>query len=580
MFSSLNRKIVYSILSLFLISTLAFAFTFYVAYSSKIEKDQLASIQRNQQYADLLYRNANLIREIRLLLEHYPDIDISSDDYKYLKILAYDTAQSNLIVNEQASIAERSRNFDEQYRTISIGIKIIALGAVLLSLFIIFLGWRINRWILVPINKMSQISEEIGRGNFSLRVPLRTDIKHTDELDNLAATLNIMLDNLQNTMHEIRNNEKFLQALIDSIPDGIRVIDQNYRIIAANKNYYRQAGVSPKKFGLCYHDSFKTQYPCDPNHTRCPLHEIITAGKTSVNTIQQFSHHPNRHLAINAAPLFLDNQRRYIIESIRDLSDDIDFSHQQKLSSLGFLSSSIAHEIKNQLGALRMIMEHFIDKYYAAVSDDSDEKKTITLLHDELVKAVDVPERLLKLTRGGNAPDTPIDCAAGINDVLSILDFEAKSKGITITFRPTEENFQITGSETDFRIAVINIILNAIKATPVNGSIDINITPAGKNFQINFADTGCGIAKEDIPYIFNPFFSEGRQKKDGRGSGLGLAITKSIIEKFGGSVSVISAPGKGSCFTLTFPRNSEPPAPKRRKRTKNLPKKNSGIIND
>lgn len=557
MFLSLNRKIVYSILGLFLISSLVFTFTFYIAYSSKIEKDQLASIQRNQQYSDLLYRTTNFIRELKTLLNRHPELWLDPDEYKNLTMLAYDTEQSTFIINEQAAIAERSKSFDEQYKTINIGISIITIGAVLLSLFIIFIGYLISRWILVPINKMSQISEEVGKGNLNLRVPINPHTKYPDELDNLATTLNLMLDNLQSTLSEIRSRELFLQAIIDSIPDGIRVIDENYHIVIANKNYYKQVGRKYPNGHTCYAAAFKSKYPCNPQHSRCPLYEILHSGKKSVNIIQQFSHNPNRHLSVSAAPLFYDDQHKYIIESIRDLSDDIDFSHQQKLSSLGFLSSSIAHEIKNQLGALRMILEHLIDKYYADRPDSSEDKKMINLLHSELINAIEVPERLLKLTRGGESSDKTINCIAGINDVLGILDFEAKSKGIDIIFHPDGHDYYLSGNAADFKIAVINIILNAIKAIPEKGSIKITISPATNGFQISFADTGIGIAAEDIPYIFNPFFSDGSQKKNGRGSGLGLAITKSIVEKLGGTISVVSTPGKGSCFTLSFSGNKK-----------------------
>ncbi len=574
MFLSLNRKIIYSILILFLISSLVFVITFYIAYLSKIEKDQQLSIQRNQQYADLLYRNASLTREIRLLLQQYPDINFNTDDYQSLKALAYDKTQSEFIVNEQKAVIERSKSFDEQYRTINAGVTIIACGGILLSLFIIFLGFLINRWILIPINKMSQISEEISRGNLQLRIPLAADGKYPDELDNLAKTFNMMLDNLQSTLSKIRDRENFLQSLIDNIPDGIRVIDENYRIIIANRSYYKQVGTEAGRHGLCYEDSFNSKHPCDSSHTHCPLHEILHRGKHHINIIQQFYRKPECHMAVNAAPLIGSGPHKYIIESIRDLSDDIDFSHQQKLSSLGFLSSSIAHEIKNQLGALRMILEHFIGKYYTATTDDNEQKKMINLLHTELVKAIDVPERLLKLTRNYTAEETEINTTTGINDVLSILDFEAKSKGIDINFHKPDKDCCLIGNESDFRIAVINIILNAIKATPAKGHIDITIEYTGNRFKISFADTGCGISKDDLPYIFNPFFSEGHQKRDGRGSGLGLAITKSIIEKMGGSVTAVSTLGKGSCFTLTFPQNTDKSANHAKRANKKLAKKN------
>lgn len=558
MFLSLNRKIVYSILSLFLISSLLFVTTFYVAYSSKIEKDQLASIQRNQQYIDLLYRSINLTKELKQFLADNENIKINEETYKHIYSLVYDTTQSDLLINEQKAIADRSKNFDEQYQTISTGVSIITASAVLLALFIILLGYLISHWILTPINKISLISEQIGLGNLNLRIPTRSNAKYLDELDKLGKTFNMMLDNLQNMMFEIQDKENFLQALIDSIPDGIRVIDENYNIIIANKSYYKQTGETQHSCCKCYTSSFKNNYPCDNHHIQCPLHEILHKGKQSINIIQQFAHRPNNHLAVNAAPLIYDTQHKYIVESIRDLSEDIDFSHQQKLSSLGFLSSSIAHEIKNHLGALRIIMEHLISKYYAQMPEDDDQKKMINMIHSELINAVEVPERLLKLTRSYGSSETDIDCAASIAEVLNLMDFEAKSKGIDINFQPPHQSFYIKGNETDFKIAVINIVLNAIKAMPDKGSLTIKITGAPQSgIQIAFTDTGIGISKENIANIFNPFFSEGRQEKAGKGSGLGLAITKSIIEKLGGKIDVVSCLGKGSEFTFSFPANKK-----------------------
>ena len=257
----------------------------------------------------------------------------------------------------------------------------------------------------------------------------------------------------------------------------------------------------------------------------------------------------------------MDDNRKYIIESIRDLSNAIDFSHQHKISSLGFLSSSIAHEIKNHLGALRIIMEHLIDKHFSTLPDDNEQKKMINMIHSELVNAVGVPERLLKLTRNYNNSETKIDCASAINDIVGLLDYEAKSKGVDIIFTSPTKSPKLQGNETDFKIAVINIILNAIKAMPNKGLLKIQLTvSAQKEIKISFKDNGIGIAKSSLPNIFNPYFSDNHQKNSdttASGSGLGLAITKSIVEKIGGSISVTSVLGKGSCFTMQFPTNKK-----------------------
>lgn len=562
MFLSINRKIVYLILTLTLSSCLLFVYTFYMAYSVKIEKDQQLSIQRNQQYNNLLLNNINTIKELKNFVNTH-NITIDPKKNEFLYSLIFDTENVNFLVKEQQSITERNSRFTEQYSTIRHGVTIITLSTILQLIFIFIMGWIIKKLILTPINNISAISEQITVGNLNLRIPERKKNIFVDELDRLSSAFNTMLDTLQNMMNKIKEEEKFLQSIIDSIPDGIRVIDNNYNIIIANKSYYRFAGAKARPNVKCYTSSFGLKSPCNITNAQCPLHEILVKKHSSNNIIQQFSHSPNNYLAVNAAPLFYDSKHHYIIESIRDLSQDIDFSHQQKVSSLGFLSSSIAHEIKNQLGALRIITEHLMTKYYSDKPDDSEDKKLMTMIHNEIVNATKVPERLLKLMRNRDISYTTFDCSASISETIEVLDYEAKINGVAIELENSPQPVMLNGNETDFKIATINIILNAVKAMPHQGLLKIKISSSAKSgIKISFTDTGCGISKENLNKIFTPFFSHGNQSKIANGTGLGLSIAKSIIEKQGGTISVTSTVGKGSCFTFNFPPQKDLPKPK------------------
>ena len=237
MFLSINRKIIYSMFLLFLTSTIIFASTFYITYSSKVSKDQQISITRNMQYSDLLQRNILLIKEIKNLLKKNNNLKIDEKEFPQINTLISNTAHSNFLLNEQEKLAERTKLFDENYKTIYQGVSLILFNTVLLSSFIILIGYLFNNWVLKPINIISNISEQIGLGNIKLRIPIRTNIKYQDELDKFSNIFNMMLDNIENMISTIQDKEKFLQSLIDSIPDGIRVIDENYNIIIANKTY-------------------------------------------------------------------------------------------------------------------------------------------------------------------------------------------------------------------------------------------------------------------------------------------------------------------------------------------------------
>ena len=552
MFISLNRKIIYSILSLFLVTSVIFTLTFYYVYGGKIQNEQLNNIQRNQQYLDLLHRNIIITNELKQILKDNTNLQINQDIQKYLLTNSQKEKMEQASI-EQERIIKMRKLYDQRYKAIKESMKVFGLSSFLLIISIIGVGLLITRWILNPLNKISIASTKVSEGDLSVRIPYPTNKSFSDELDLLISTFNHMLDSLENVISESKDKETFLQSLIDSIPDGIRVIDKDYNIIIANKAYYKQIAPYQKKFTKCYKSSQNIDSPCNSLNYICPIKEILHRKKLWTKVIHQFSAYPQRQLSINAAQMKLDKNKSYIVESIRDISKEINFSHQQKLSSLSFLSSSIAHEIKNHLGALRIIFERILNKFYSHKDDNDEEKKNMLLIYNELLSAIDVPERLLRLTNNSNRTSLPINIIENIDEVIKLLDYEAKHNGINLSFHHPNKEIFIQANETDFKMVAINIILNAIKATPPNGSINIEIKAQNnKNVTINFTDTGIGIPPENISRIFEPFFSD-EQNSEKKGSGLGLVISKNIVENYNGKIEVSSTIGKGSCFSLSFP---------------------------
>lgn len=554
MFVSLNKKIIYSILAFFLAISVIFVYTFYIIYGGKIQEEQQSRLQQNQQFLELLYRNIIYGKEIQNIIKNYPEVKISNPEITETLKAQSNINQSERLSIERKRIDEINQSYDKRYEAIKEGLKILGFASIMLFVSIIILSYLISYWILAPLNKISDVSMKVAQGNLSSRIKQIHISYFIDEMDILINTYNNMLDSIENLLSEIKDKEGFLQALIDSIPDGIRVINGNYDIIIANKAYYRQVGNKFKDCQKCYEASQNLKEPCNTKIINCPLYEINKNKKKNTKVVQQFCNYPNRHLSINAAPLNYSKNKNYIVESIRDLSEEINFSHQQKLSSLGFLSTSIAHEMKNHLGALRIITERLIDKFYQDKPDDDESKKHIMLIYHELISCIDVPERLLKLSRSNDDNKQIINCKESIKDVIGLLDFEAKSKGINIELKASETPLKIKGNEADFKMVAINIILNAIKAINNNGTININIEPENHHWvKIVFKDNGCGIAKDVINRIFDPFFSEGHTNSQNRGNGLGLSIAKSIVEKFGGNISVQSKINIGTSFTIKLP---------------------------
>lgn len=160
---------------------------------------------------------------------------------------------------------------------------------------------------------------------------------------------------------------------------------------------------------------------------------------------------------------------------------------------------------------------------------------------------------MLKLAQFSSDANQDIDCISGINDVLALLDYEAKHNGVNIEFRHPQSELHIRGSEGDFKMALINLIQNAFKAMPNGGNLKIEARRKRSEIEIRIIDDGIGIPADKINRIFEPFYSEGSNSSRSSGTGLGLSIVKSIVENFRASIKVNSEEKKGTCFTLNFP---------------------------
>jgi two-component system, OmpR family, phosphate regulon sensor histidine kinase PhoR len=131
---------------------------------------------------------------------------------------------------------------------------------------------------------------------------------------------------------------------------------------------------------------------------------------------------------------------------------------------------------------------------------------------------------------------------------------QAQAKKQALTFQETEGNLKVEGDPLKIRQALRNLIGNAIKYTGEGGAVTLSTQSAGQTVHINVTDTGYGIPAADLPQMFTRFYRVRNNGHDDiEGNGLGLAIVKTIAEQHGGSVSVESENGKGSCFTFSLP---------------------------
>ncbi len=545
MFFSLNKKILYSLFVFLLFVVFVFLVIFINLYSQKLQDSQNLVYMRNQYVVDLLYDNIKLKKELANLNKQYPEI-VSSK-------IARTSQDINLtqkeLTREQKLNAELQKNYDNNREAIITGAKIVGFSLFIVILFILLLIFLLDYWVIRPIEKLTDVSRKVSMGIFSSRIQLPAKSSFYDEFTILCNTFNNMLDNAEYNIEATRSRERFLQQLIDAIPDGIRVIDKNYNVIMANTSFYKLLKIKESCVGKkCYQAYGYNCDACPQSKYNCPIRDLQNNNLNYLHTIHEVDKIP---LYVNAAKLRWkqDDEDYYIVEAIHDLSKDVRFSHQQKVSSLAFLSTSIAHEMKNNLGAIRLILEGLIDDKHNDVNKFPDLKKYLNLAHDQLVETVKIPERLLRLAQYSENEVSQIDVASAVKDMILMIDYDAKRHGIAI-ITDFDSKVLLWGNEADFKMIILNLTQNAIKAMPNGGELRITGKKDRKHILINISDTGVGIDSDKIKHIFEPFYSANDQIKS---SGLGLAIVSSLIEKMKGHISVKSKLEKGTTFLIKLP---------------------------
>lgn len=239
----------------------------------------------------------------------------------------------------------------------------------------------------------------------------------------------------------------------------------------------------------------------------------------------------------------LQKQSEFIIE----IEDQL--RRAERLSTIGELSASLAHEIRNPLGSIRGTVEILKDD----VCQEERKSEFFEILLKESDRLNRVVEDFLGLARPRPSIIGSCDVLEELENVLTLVSAEARNRKVHLDLK-TDSIPVILGDREKLRQAFLNLILNGLQATPPGGSVVIKVVSAVKDetsdrtVAIEFVDTGKGIPREEIDRIFEPFFTT---KEDG--TGLGLATTRRIVEKHGGRIEVESEPGHGAAFRVFLP---------------------------
>jgi signal transduction histidine kinase len=259
----------------------------------------------------------------------------------------------------------------------------------------------------------------------------------------------------------------------------------------------------------------------------------------------------------------LANQTAIAIENAR-LYEDLKRSKSyirraDRLASLGTLTAGLAHEIRNPLVAIKTLTQLLPDR----LDDEEFRDQFLKIASGEVDRITSLVNELLDFARPSDPKLEFEDINTVLDGMILLVTTETKKKQINILKNYASDLPLVQIDREQIKQVFLNVLLNAIQATPENGRITVKtrvfMKPGGEPYaQIEFADTGCGIPEEHLEEIFNPFFTT-----KSTGSGLGLSISHQIVQDHRGYIDVESQLDKGSSFFINLPVKQD--RPKRRK---------------
>jgi signal transduction histidine kinase len=223
----------------------------------------------------------------------------------------------------------------------------------------------------------------------------------------------------------------------------------------------------------------------------------------------------------------------------------------EKSAVVGRLGSAIAHEIRNPLNYINLTLDHLRAKFAPENAETRADFEKLTLqLKTEVARINNQITDFLNYSRPANASLKPMNVRKVIEDSLRIVEAQAAEQNIKISLIEEENVPQILGDPEFLRSVFNNLFINAVQAMEnTGGNLSVKISPDGDFVKIEVTDTGAGIPEENLPKIFEPYFSTKET-----GTGLGLAIVKKIVDVHNGAIDVESKIDEGTKFIVTLPR--------------------------
>ncbi|PLX82852.1 MAG: histidine kinase [Desulfuromonas sp.] len=421
------------------------------------------------------------------------------------------------------------------------------------GLMVFIAAYLLARSIAGPLSQLIAGTKEMARGKFAAQV----EVTSHDEVGDLAQSFNAMAQELNlrrkkllKTLRDLRTSRRdilmernFKETIVENIETGILTLDPEGMVTSVNEPACRILGLEAHP-GVAPFAELLRSWP-----------EILEAlegqgerkrGRWSRYVdLQRNAGQLVFRLAL--LPLSTGEEGGHIL-TVEDLTERVQLRRQMermdRLASLGRLSAGIAHEVRNPLTGISLLLDELHDRLLSNPGDQALIRRAL----GEMERLEGLVGELLNFASQSQTSLEPGDVRQVLEDTLFLVKKLCQNGGVKLDVDLDDAVPPFPLDAGKLKQAFLNLFTNALEAMSGGGTLSVSTRLEGGWALVTVRDTGEGIPPERIPLLFEPFFT-----CKGEGTGLGLAITHNIVSDHDGRIEVQSLPGQGSTFTLRFP---------------------------
>jgi NtrC-family two-component system sensor histidine kinase KinB len=395
-----------------------------------------------------------------------------------------------------------------------------------------------------PIEALVKAADNIGKGNFEVTLP----ISGAAEMNQLTRRFGIMAEALRQhqatNVDELLAGQQRLQAVLDSIDDGLLMIDRQGRLEHLNPVAQRQLGWDEPRLGQGLGEAL--QRPELDEQLYLTLRGGILERAPEDLSIEVDGE--SRLLTYSLTPV--SHTKGHILGAVMVLHDVTEQRAFERVRSEFVLRAS--HELRTPVTGMHMAFGLFRER--AKFPEDSRESDLLDTVNEEMQRLMQLINDLLNFSRYQNGLQkltlAPVNIEEVLEQARQRFDAKAHEQDIILSIEAPEPLPRLHADQAQLERVLDNLLDNALRHTPEKGLIRLQARRHGERVIISVEDNGEGIAYGQQGRIFEPFVQVGRKKG---GAGLGLALCKEIVQLHGGRMGVYSRPGQGTQFYMALP---------------------------